>query len=289
MKLAEKVIKASKLLERMFLEQGTVADLGASPVEPEAMVTLGEIEKEVAGEELQDIVQQISDKGIEVEALSGDQGSGVVARLEDGRELTFVFDVIDGEPVLGIYTEEGRITVSLAPLIGYVDSVPEVVKEIASDEEVVDEFADFVADVVSEKGEFEELVEEPVAGEEVVEVEPEETGEVQEEERELEGAEESRRRIRRSRLLERVRRIRALREQEDAGAEERDEIRKVEIPPGRKVEYQHLDIEKGEVAGRVLRKMAQPAYTAKFAAREGQPDIVSFLTREEEEEVREEA
>lgn len=281
MRLAEKVIRASRLIEKMFLEQGTVADLEVSPIEPEAIVTLGEIESEISGEELQDIVKEIEGRGLKARVLEVEkQGCGFAVQLEDGREITFVFNVADREPVLEIYTDEGRITVSLVPLIGYVDSVPGVVKEIMRDQSIVNEFIGFITDVVGEKGDFEELIEEPVADneedaeEKVAEDETteEELDFSEPEEGDEENVEESKR--------EKIKKVKSLEEQggNDSGAG----IKKVDIPFDKEMKYQRVNVKEGDVAARILKKMTQPNFTAKFMEREGQPDIVSYVTKGDE-------
>lgn len=252
--VAEKVLKASKLLKKLFVEQD-VGDLGVVPSEPLDLVTVGEVENAVAGEELQDIVTEMKRKGLEVQVLEDDKGIGFIVDTADGKQLTFVFNNLDGEPVLQIWTGDGKITVSLAPLIGSVDSVPTVVERIAGDEEAVEELVDFVVDVVGEEGEFEELIEEPsvdLGDEEEKGDEEEVEGDIERGEDELDSEEEK--------------------EEREVG-ESRRKFR------GRRMREQ-TEIEK--TSDKILKKLTFPAFSKKFQPREGQPDIISYVAQKEE-------
>lgn len=253
--VAEKVLKASKLLKKLFVEQD-IGDLGVVPSEPLDLVTVGEVENVVVGEELQDIVTEMEKKGLEVEVLEDDKGVGFIVNTADGKQLTFVFDNLDGEPVLQIWTGDGKITVSLAPLIGSVDSVPTVVERIAGDEEAVEELVDFVVDVVGEEYEFEELIEEPsvdLGDEEEKGDEEEVGGDIERGEDELGSEEEE--------------------EEEREVGESRRKFR------GRRMREQ---IETEKVSDKILKKLTFPAFSKKFQPREGQPDIISYVTQKEE-------
>ena len=189
--------------------------------------------------------------------LEDDKGVGFIVSTADGKQLTFVFDNLDGEPVLQIWTGDGKITVSLAPLIGSVDSVPTVVERIAGDEEAVEELVDFVADVVGEEGEFEELIEEPsvdLGDEEEKGDEEEVGGDIERGEDEL-GLEE---------------------EEEEEEREVGESRRKFR---GRRMREQN---ETEKTSDRILKKLTFPAFSKKFQPREGRPDIVSYVTQKEE-------
>jgi len=179
--LAEELIKVSKRFRRLFLEQ-SVEDLGEVPMEPigdegAVNVDVEELGQEAYGDSVQNIVQAIQDVGVEnVEA----EGVTTFVVEKDGKKITFEIGVIEGEPVVVIYNEEGRITVSLAPLIGYVTEPEDAVEKIANDEKVVQEFSDLVADVVGVEGEAEEV-------EWVGDVEGEEGEEEEVEEEDIEG------------------------------------------------------------------------------------------------------
>jgi hypothetical protein len=145
--LAEELINVAKKFRRMFLEQ-TVSDLGEVPVSPaegeEVDVSAGEIGDEVYGDAAQEIVSAMNGAGIE-----GFEASGITTFVlkNDGKEITFEISTIDSEPVVAIYTENGRITVSLAPLIGYVQSPEDAVEKIADDRDALSEFSGLVGDV----------------------------------------------------------------------------------------------------------------------------------------------
>jgi hypothetical protein len=179
--LAEELIKVSRKFRKMFLEQA-VEDLGEVPSElagDEEVVNVDveELGQEAYGDSVQNIVQAIQDVGVEnVEA----EGVTTFVVEKDGKKITFEIGVIEGEPVVVIYNEEGRITVSLAPLIGYVTEPEDAVEKIANDEKVVQEFSDLVADVVGVEGEAEEV-------EWVGDVEGEEGEEEEVEEEDIEG------------------------------------------------------------------------------------------------------
>ena len=167
--LAEDLIKVSKKFRKLFLEQ-SIEDLGEVPVEPvgdeeDVNVDVEELGKEAYGEETQNIVSALEDAGVEgVEAES--PTTFVVER--GGKKITFEVATIESEPVVVIYTEDGRITVSLAPVIGYVTAPEDVVDKLAGDENAVKEFVGLVGDVVGIEGEEADWVgeEEGVAEEE---------------------------------------------------------------------------------------------------------------------------
>jgi len=146
--LAEELISVTKKFRRMFLEQ-TVADLGevpASSIEGEEVnVSADEVGAEAYGDAVQEIVSKVNDFGVE-----GFEAKDVTTFVlnKDGREITFEISTIDSEPVVAIYTESGRVTVSLAPLIGYVQSPEDAVEKIANDGSAVEEFSGLVGEVV---------------------------------------------------------------------------------------------------------------------------------------------
>jgi hypothetical protein len=151
--LAEELIKVSKKFRRLFLEQ-TVADAGEVPAKPvggdeEVKVDVEELGKEAYGEEVQEIVMALEDAGVEgVEAES--PTTFVIEK--GGKKITFEVATIEGEPVVVIYTEDGRVTVSLAPLIGYVTAPEDAVDKLAGDENAMKEFAGLVGEVVGVEG-----------------------------------------------------------------------------------------------------------------------------------------
>jgi hypothetical protein len=159
--LAEELISVTKKFRRMFLEQ-TVSDLGEVPTSPAGEgegvdISADEVGAEAYGDVVQEIVSTVNDFGIE-----GFEAKGVTTFVlnKDGKEITFEISTIDSEPVVAIYTENGRITVSLAPLIGYVQSPEDAVEKIADDEDALGEFSELVGDMAGvEVGGEEEDVE----------------------------------------------------------------------------------------------------------------------------------
>jgi len=156
--LAEELISVTKKFRRMFLEQ-TVSDLGKVPASPagegeEVDISADELGDEAYGDVVQEIVSAMNDAGIE-----GFEAKDVTTFVlnKDGKEITFEISTIDSEPVVAIYTENGRITVSLAPLIGYVQSPEDAVEKIADDEDALGELSGLVGDIagveVSDDGE----------------------------------------------------------------------------------------------------------------------------------------
>jgi hypothetical protein len=132
----------------MFLEQ-TVSDLGEVPAGPAGEgegvgISADEVGAEAYGDVVQEIVSKVNDAGIE-----GFEAKGVTTFVlnKDGKEITFEISTIDSEPVVAIYTENGRITVSLAPLIGYVQSAEDAVEKIVDDEDALSEFSGLVGDM----------------------------------------------------------------------------------------------------------------------------------------------
>jgi len=189
--LAEDLIRVSKRFRRMFLEQ-TVGDLGEAPAKPvddeeeTVKVDVEELGREAYGDSVEGIVQAIQDMGVDnVEA----ENVTTFVVEKDGKKITFEFMTIDGEPVVVIYTDEGRVTVSLAPLIGYVTSVEDAVDKVAEDESVLQEFSALIGDVVGIETEVEDKVEDKDELEEEEWVEEEEE-ELDEGEFEEEGVEE---------------------------------------------------------------------------------------------------
>jgi hypothetical protein len=182
-KLAEELIRVSKKFRRMFLEQ-SVEDLGEVPEEPiggeeHIEVDVEELGKEAYGDSVQELVQAIQDAGVDnVEAES--VTTFVVEK--NGKKITFEIGVIEGEPVVVIYNEEGRITVSLAPLVGYVVEPEDAVEKIADDEKVMQEFSALVADVVGVEHEEEGVAWEEDEGVDEVDIEEVEGEEVEGEE-----------------------------------------------------------------------------------------------------------
>jgi hypothetical protein len=145
--LAEELISVTKKFCRMFLEQ-TVADMGevpTNPIEGEGInISADEVGAEAYGDVAQEIVSKMRDLGVEdVEA----EGVTTFVLKKDGKEITFEVGTIDSEPVVAIYTESGRITVSLAPLIGYVQSAEDAVEKIANDGSAMEEFSGLVGEV----------------------------------------------------------------------------------------------------------------------------------------------
>jgi len=145
--LAEELISVTKKFCRMFLEQ-TVADMGevpANPIEGEGVnISANDVGMEAYGDVAQEIVSKMRDLGVEdVEA----EGVTTFVLKKDGKEITFEVGTIDSEPVVALYTESGRITVSLAPLIGYVQSAEDAVEKIANDGSAMKEFSGLVGEV----------------------------------------------------------------------------------------------------------------------------------------------
>jgi hypothetical protein len=215
--LAEELISVTKKFRRMFLEQ-TVSDLGEVPAGPagegeEVNISADEVGAEAYGDVVQEIVSKVNDFGIE-----GFEAKGVTTFVlnKDGKEITFEINTIDSEPVVAIYTESGRVTVSLAPLIGYVQSAEDAVEKIADDEDALGEFSGLVGDMAGiEVGGGEEEVEDywyddEFSDEDAFEDEAEEEAEGSDvRDMELEGDDE----------------VDTDREEEDEGEEDSDEVR----------------------------------------------------------------
>jgi hypothetical protein len=301
--LAEELIKVSRKFRKLFLEQ-SVEDLGEVPAEPigdeEAVnVDIEELGKEAYGEEVQEIVSAFEDAGVEgVEVES--PTTFVVER--DGKRITFEVATIEGEPVVVIYTEDGRITVSLAPVIGYVTAPEDAVDKLANDENAVKEFVGLVGDVVGIEGEEADWVEDEEVEEEEVEdekeFETEEDIDVEDEEEEdmdlededfeeEEDVEEEGEEVSESRLRRRRRGLR-FREQTteyDMASGRRDitigliqdSDEKIGSIPVKTIDITK-DVPKAEGDGR--EGMTFPNLYALFSPKEGLPDVQGFVSQE---------
>jgi len=177
--LAEDLIKVSKRFRRLFLEQA-IEDLGEVPVEPigdDVDIDMEELGKEAYSEEVQELISSLEDAGVEGVEF---ESPTVFVIGNGGKRTTFEIGSIEGEPVVVIYTENGRVTVSLAPVLGYVTAPEDVINKLVSDGNAVKEFVGLVCDALGIEDEGESWTVED--GEEV-----EEEGI---EEEEFEGAEE---------------------------------------------------------------------------------------------------
>jgi len=287
--LAEELIKVSKKFRRMFLEQ-SVADLGEVPSEPVGdeepiNVDAEQLGQEAYGDSVQSILQAIQDMGIEnVEAE--DVTTFVVEK--DGKKVTFQIATIEGEPVVVIYNEDGRVTVSLAPLIGYVTSAEDVVDKLANDDNAMKEFSALICDALGvEPGD--EMHEIDWNEEEEEEFEDEELeGEEEEfEDEELEGkeGEEEEEEVTEARLRRRRRGLR-FKEQEagyDMASGRRDITIGLIQDSDEKIgsiPVKTIDITKGieskEVSG--SEGMTFPNLYALFQPQEGMPDVRGFVS-----------
>jgi hypothetical protein len=287
--LAEELIKVSKKFRRLFLEQ-TVGDLGEVPAEPVGgegeeeipKIDVGDLEKEAYGDSVQEIVSAIEGEGIEnVEA----EGVTTFVVEKDGKKITFEVTTIEGEPVVVIYTEEGRLTVSLAPLIGYVTAPEDAVDKLAGDEGALEEFSDLVGEVVGVEGV--EEVEEPiwVEGEEPEEEEPEEEEPEEEPEEEVEIELEGE--IGESKRKEKKKGVKVEEQatEYDMASGRRDITIGVIQDSGEKigsVPVKTIDITKGvpKLEGEGKEDMAFPNLYALFRPKEGLPDVQGFVSEE---------
>jgi len=282
--LADELIKVARKFRRMFLEQ-TIGDLGEVPSEPVGdegvlEVDVEELGREAYGDSVQEIVTALEDEGIggvKVEDVT------TFSIEKNGKRITFEITTIESEPVVVIYTESGRLTVSLAPLIGYVVTPEDAVDKVASDEDALEEFTGLVDEIVSE-------------GEEVSEDE-EETGWAEGEPEELEEPEEPEE----EEVIERrIRRFRGRRLGEEA--------KEYDMASGRRditigliqdsdekigsVPVKTIDVTKGvpELEGDGKEGMTFPNLYALFTPKEGLPDVQGFVSQEvkQGEEVKEE-
>ncbi len=183
--LAEDLIKVSKRFRRLFLEQA-IEDLGEVPVEPigdNVDIDVEELGKEAYSEEVQELISVLEDAGVEGVEF---ESPFVLVVESGGKRTTFEIGNIEGEPVVVIYTENGRVTVSLAPVLGYVTAPEDVVSKLVSDRNAVKEFVGLVCDVLGIEDEGESWTVED--GEEVEEegIEKEEFEGAEEEEEDIE-------------------------------------------------------------------------------------------------------
>jgi hypothetical protein len=288
--LADELMKVARKFRRMFLEQ-TVADLGEVPSEPVGDEEVPEIDVEELGQEaygdsVQGIVAALENEGIggvEVEDVT------TFSVEKDGKRITFEITTIESEPVVVIYTEQGRLTVSLAPLVGYVGAPEDAVDKVASDEDALEEFTDLVNEIVRE----EEVVPEGEEETDWAEEESEEDVELEKIPEEPEEEEVVERKIRRFK-----------------GRKLGEEAREYDMASGRRditigliqdsdekigsIPVKTIDITKGvpELKGDGKEGMTFPNLYALFTPKEGLPDIQGFVSGEvkqgEEEKAKEE-
>ena len=183
--LAEDLIKVSKRFRRLFLEQA-IEDLGEVPVEPigdDVDIDMEELGKEAYSEEVQELISSLEDAGVEGVEF---ESPTVFVIGNGGKRTTFEIGSIEGEPVVVIYTENGRVTVSLAPVLGYVTAPEDVINKLVSDGNAVKEFVGLVCDALGIEDEGESWTVED--GEEVEEegIEEEEFEGAEEEEEDIE-------------------------------------------------------------------------------------------------------
>ena len=284
--ISEKVLKAIKKYKRLFLEQGvgTVADLGEIPREPvrDKEDLVGGVDKETVGKDIEALLDEIQGQlpdGIEVRK-EGEDGFVVES---DEATVVVRLRVDGGEPQIVVTADdmEGKVTVSLTPLIGVVSDEGEMVERILNDEEVKGEVIEFVIDLVVTGASETEVSLEAPEFEEVVEGEPrEEEGEsgvevdVEEEEREVE-----------ERFKKRARE-KEISEQDESGD---DILRKVMDRFSWKIEYKE-EPTPGEVVGagsgltKGVMKQLDPGKKISPAKELTQPDIIGFLRGEEAED-----
>jgi len=291
MSLAERVLKLSRSFRRMFLEQ-TISDLGEVPAEPagneeEVNISARDIADEVYGDAVEDLISALNDKGVEAEREEGSEFAFVVKNGD--KSLTFEVQVIESEPIVVAWAEDGRITNSLVPLIGYVGDEGEAIEKLVDDGDSMEEFADYVREVAGIEEEEKEEIEidvpeeeeiEDIAGEEAEEVEPEWV------EMEEEPPRESRKNgtVKGKELVE-----------QDRGEERREIVIGAEVAKGGSkkiadIPVDQLDIEELKGGEEGIEGMKYPDLYKKFMpSPEGtQPDIAGYVTtardtREEEE------
>jgi biotin operon repressor len=296
--LAETVLKLNRALRRLFLEQ-TVADLGETPrvpaddedalVEPE--IDTYELETEMNAEVYRDLYQTLVDairaySDLDVQATE----DGMAIGSEDGYAIV-KFVVLNGEPLIQWQLPSGTYSFTLAPQVGTVESVDELINRL-SDEDHIEAFISMIKDGFTagevelevggeEEDFFDELPEGPMEepteepsepdvelpseeepmgppeGEEegeTSEFEPgEEESEEEEETEEEEEPEEEEEEATESRVRRRFRLHKRMKEQAEPDAD--------------------------ALAKRVLKSFDFPDFYKKFEPREGQPDIISFVSQ----------
>ena len=155
--LSEEVLRLSKRMHKLFLEQD-VGDLGVEPSEPmgefepvDTDITATEVGQEVYGDEINNLINAINDSGVGQNATITAKEDPIGFEVDsEGKVVTFEFYVLDaGEPVVVVVNDGERITVSLAPLIGYVTADAEIAEKLLESDDILNEFIDFVAFSVS--------------------------------------------------------------------------------------------------------------------------------------------
>jgi len=302
--LAETVLKLNRAIRRLFIEQ-TVSDLGVTPqvpadddlpVEPE--VDTYELETDMSSEVYrdlyQDLVDAIRERGnLEVELVDG----GIAIGSEDGYAIV-KFVVLNGEPLVQWQLPSGVYSFTLAPQIGTVDNVEDVISKLISDDHIDDfismirsgfEAGEIELEVGEEEGEdlFDEIPEEepPLEEEPPFEEEPGGEEELPPEDFEAgefpppgEGEEEFPPEGEEERPEERPEEEpeEEEEEEEEAAGESHRSRRRFSLK--KRLKEQAPSADPDELTKRVLRSFDFPNFYKKFEPREGQPDIISYVS-----------
>lgn len=165
-KIAEQILKKIKIYKKMLLEQesepaGTVADLGELPstvadVNDQEFVKA--LDDEVISDDLNAIAKLFSDAlGTDVEVEVIDDG---IRLSNDNVNIMVRYAVDEGEPqmILVSSDSETKITISLAPLLGGVNTDNDIIKDIMSNEDIQNEIIEFFNNLLS-YGEAETTIE----------------------------------------------------------------------------------------------------------------------------------
>lgn len=285
--LAKRTINLIKRYVSLFEQEGGVEDLGEVPrlvleEEPSEGEIVRAIEDEVIVPGLERFAEVLREKlgeGYEVRLFGeGEGGSEIGLEVnKDGDVVVMKFQIVDGEPQVVFVRGDGRITVSLVPLIGGdVSDEKEIIDKLVEVEGAIDEIVNSLRQVYGEVG----VEEVPVEGEE---------GEgVGEEVREsrlfslrrrlIESREERIKRLKRLMELRRGRRVREQRKDDEYDLS-KYEVKKV---ADSEVKYSQVDLpmeKESDLAMRTLQRLALLDITRKVMPNEKSmySDIIGYV------------
>lgn len=288
--LAKRTINLIKRYVSLFEQEGGgVEDLGEVPrVVLEEEPSEGEIVRAIEGEvivpsleKFAEVLRERLGEGYEVKLLGEEEGGSEIG-LEvnkDGDVVVMKFQIVDGEPQVVFVRGDGRITVSLVPLIGGdVSDEKEIIDKLVEVEGAVDEIVNSLRQVYGEVG-VEEVPVEGEGGEGVgEEVRESRLFSLRRRRRLIESREE---RIKRLKRLMELRRSRRMREQrkDDEYDLSKYEVKKI---ADSEVKYSRVDLpmeKESDLASRTLQRLALLDITKKVTPDEKNmyPDIIGYV------------
>ncbi|MEM1674910.1 MAG: hypothetical protein QXI56_08600 [Candidatus Bathyarchaeia archaeon] len=287
MMLAKRTINLIKRYVSLFEQEGGVEDLGEVPrvvleEEPSEGEIVRAIEDEVIVPSLERFAEVLKERlgeGYGVKLLGeGEGGSEIGLEVnKDGDVVVMKFQIVDSEPQVVFVRGDGRITVSLVPLIGGdVYDEKEIIDKLVEVEGAIDEIVNSLRQVYGEVGVEEVPVE--GEGEEGVGEEVGESRLFSLRRRLIESREERIKRLKRLMELRKGRRVREQRKDDEYDLS-KYEVKKV---ADSEVKYSQVDLpmeKESDLAMRTLQRLALLDITRKVMPDEKNiyPDIIGYV------------